>query len=248
MDVKTAAWMVGLIAWFGTPGYAADLCDPNAPGGPYGFLLSGDTTITGETKPAASVGRVVFDGSGKLSGYSSVNFAGWFLGNPVTGTYEAQRDCSLTWSLQDDSGNLQHFRGTISTDGKRVQFSQTDRGGAQQGQMVRTADQCAAPDVAGRYRYTIGGAATNMDTGKALGKVGQTGVLMVRQDGQFEAVPDAGGKSPLTGSLHLEDGCFVQLDTAERHYRGILVDEGRELLGIATDPAMVITLRLRRLP
>src|SRR5690349_14429697 len=104
----------------------SEICDPAAVQGVYGFQLSDDTTIAGDLKPAVSVGRIVLDGAGSLSGYSSVNFGGYFLGNPVTGTYEARTDCSISWSLQDDSGALQHFKGIVGADAKRVQFSQTD--------------------------------------------------------------------------------------------------------------------------
>src|SRR5580658_3284447 len=109
--------------------FAADVCNPNDFQGAYGFQLSGTSAISGEAKPIAGVGRMVLDGSGGLSGTSSVTFSGVLQGNPVTGTYEAHTDCSVSWALQDDSGAYQHFAGTMSPDGKRVQFRQTDPGG-----------------------------------------------------------------------------------------------------------------------
>jgi hypothetical protein len=97
-------------------GHAA-VCDPKAFHGAYGLSLTGATTIGGPARPVAVVGRLVLDDSGNLSGISSASFTGLILGNQVTGKYEAQTDCSVTWTLQDDSGNLQHFAGTMSADG-----------------------------------------------------------------------------------------------------------------------------------
>jgi hypothetical protein len=54
--------------------------------------------------------------------------------------------------LQDDSGGYQHFSGTLSPDGTRVQFKQTDPGGAQRGVMQMTSDTCSAADL--RKKYT----------------------------------------------------------------------------------------------
>src|SRR5215467_15597851 len=100
----------------------ADVCDPTKLIGPYGLQLYGVTTISGTEKYATSLGRLVFDGHGSIRGISSAMFSGFLLGNPVTGSYEAHTDCSLTWQLQDDSGAYQHFTGRISPDGKRVGF------------------------------------------------------------------------------------------------------------------------------
>ena len=51
--------------------------------GPIGFQLSGETTISGESKPVANVGRMALAGDGGISGYSTAMFAGYLLGNPV---------------------------------------------------------------------------------------------------------------------------------------------------------------------
>ncbi len=103
----------------GMAAHAADVCDPAKLAGPYAFQLSGPTTISGTPKPTASLGRIVFDGSSGVSGTASATFSGLLLGNPVTGTYEAKSDCSVTWKLQDDSGAFQNFSGTLSTDAGR---------------------------------------------------------------------------------------------------------------------------------
>jgi hypothetical protein len=99
---------------------AADVCNPADLLGPYAFQLTGSTDIAGTPKPAASLGRIAFDGLGGLSGTASATFRGLLLGNPVTGSYEAKSDCSVIWKLQDDSGGFQNFTGTLSSDGTSV--------------------------------------------------------------------------------------------------------------------------------
>src|SRR5687767_700603 len=76
--------------------YAADVCNPANLIGPYTFQLSGTTTISGASKPATSLARVVFDGNGNVSGTASSMFEGFLLGNPVTGTYTAKPDCTVS--------------------------------------------------------------------------------------------------------------------------------------------------------
>ena len=71
------------------------------------------------SKPSVSVGSLEFQMGVRCTraasrGYSSTHFSGFLQGNPVTGAYEAHNDCSLTWTLQDDSGNYQHFTGTMT--------------------------------------------------------------------------------------------------------------------------------------
>ena len=122
-----------LFAWIFALSVAhAAVCDPRAFHGAYGFSLTGTTTIGGPARPVAVVGRGVVDDSGNLSGISSASFTGLIFGNQVTGRFEAQTDCAVRLTLQDDTGNFQHFAGTMSADGGHVAFRQTDPGGARE--------------------------------------------------------------------------------------------------------------------
>jgi len=196
--------------------FAADVCNPNDFQGAYGFQLSGTSAISGVAKPIAGVGRMVLDGSGGLSGTSSATFAGVLQGNPVTGTYEAHTDCSVSWALQDDSGGYQHFEGTMSPDGKRVQFRQTDPGGEEErGIAIQTSADCTDADIKEHYTFT------------------------------------ASNRAPLDvdkNTIQLEDTCFVHaevviLPVATINMRGILVDGGKQILAIQTDPGTAVTAK-----
>ncbi len=214
---------------------AADVCNPTTLAGPYAFQLSGSTAISGTPKPTASLGRLTFDGSGHVSGTASATFSGVLLGNPVTGTYEAKADCSVTWKLQDDSGAFQNFSGTLSADGTRVEFRQTDPGGARRGIMEKTSDTCSAPDLRTKYKFTISGSTTPVQPGEEPHTVSAQGTLDVAQNGSFQVDSDCSVHFVLT---------FPPGSTTMT-MRGFLVNGGKEILAFQTDPGAIVAARFR---
>lgn len=231
---------------------AGDVCDPAQFQGVYGFQLAGPAAISGKPQPVVSVGRLIFDGQGGVSGVSSVSFTGLYLGNPVTGMYEARADCSASWSLQDDSGNRQHFDGTTTAGGRRIPFRQTDPGSPAQGTLIKTADACHDADFQPRYRLTVSGSRIDVNSGQVSGSVSATGTLE-RSGTQLTLRPASGNSASSSGNVDVGDDCFVQLhlavpiagaDPVEMNFRGMLVDDGRELLGMAVDPGTAVSLRL----
>jgi len=210
---------------------AADVCDPVRFGGPYAFQLSGMTNISGTPQPTVSLGRIVFDGSGKITGTSSATFSGLLLGNPVTGTYEARQDCTLNWQLQDDSGAYQHFTGKIPPDAQRIAFRQTDPGGTS-GTMDRTADNCSAVDLKRNYEYVVAGTIKAMNPGESGRNVSARGMLDVARGGDFKVDADCA----VHFTLNLPDG--------PASIRGFLVNGGKQILGFQTDPGAMVSVRL----
>jgi hypothetical protein len=236
-------------AW--APFAHAAVCDPHAFEGAYGFQLSGTTTISSTPQPVTSVGRLDLDGSGTITGASaSIKFAGLLLGNPVTGTYQAKSDCAVSWSLQDDSGDWQHFQGTMSPGGGRITFHQSDPGSPQNGIMVRTAQSCTNADFRGIFRYTLSGQDIDIDSGRTTGSVTTNGLMEADGNGNLSYAPDRSAPFRNAGTFESEDDCFVQLtwqlpgETKDSSFRGILVDGGRQLLGIQSDPGPVVDLRM----
>ncbi len=226
---------------------AAQVCNPADIQGTYGVQLSGTSTISGKPTPVAAIGRLEFDGRNQATGYSSVNFNGFFLGNPVTGTYEAKPDCTMTWSLQDDSGAWQHFSGKASPDGRRVEFRQTDPGAGGRGVLQRTPDACDAAAFRGAFAFSMSGEPTPFGEGDRLNAKG-------------DAEADGAGnlrlkwaKSETNGSYSVDSDCFVQLDLSVPSgaegmielvtLRGILVNGGKDLLAVQTDPERVASAR-----
>jgi hypothetical protein len=184
---------------------AADVCNPADLVGPYAFQLTGSTDISGTPRPTASLGRIVFDGRDSLSGTASATFRGLLLGNPVTGSYEAKWDCSVTWQLQDDSGAFQHFSGTLSPDGTRVQFKQTDPGGAQRGIMQKTSDTCSPADLQKEYYFTVSGSTRAMQPGEVGHAVSAKGKVDIAENGSFQIHARISGQRR-QGDPRLPDG------------------------------------------
>src|SRR5262249_20352313 len=153
-------------------------------------------------------GRLAFD-AGKISGTSSVNFNGLFLGNPVTGIYELKTDCSITWSLQDDSGGWQHFRGTLKPGGAAGQFTQTDPGADGHGTLMRSASDCSAASLRGRYRYTMRGVSTPLGDKPAGEGTAQETVTEADGAGNLSWTHDGAANS---GTYQVNSDCFVELN------------------------------------
>jgi len=226
-------WLFVVLLLTGAAATAGNACNPTKLVGPFAFQLSGSTTISGRPKATASLGRITFDGRGSLSGTASATFTGLLLGNPVTGTYEAKSDCSVTWTLQDDSGAFQNFSGTLSSDGTRVLFRQTDPGGAQNGIMQKISDSCSAADLQKKYRFTVSGSTTPMQSGEVPHTVSAEGTLDVAENGSFQVDSDC--------SVHfvwtLPDG------PSPMTMRGFLVNGGKEILAFQTDPGAMVAAR-----
>lgn len=231
-----AYWLFFLMLAPGAIAQAA-LCNPADLAGPYAFQLSGSTNISGTAKPTASLGKITFDGSGKLSGTASATFSGLLLGNPVTGSYEAKADCSITWKLQDSSGGFQNFSGTLSPDATRVQFQQIDPGGAQRGIMHKMSDRCSPADLRKKYSLTVSGSTTPMQPGEVARTVSGKGTLDTTENGTFQVESDCS----VHFKLALPGQGAVPLPMT---MRGFMVDGGREILAFQTDPGAMVAARL----
>lgn len=242
-----------LLAFLATAAQGA-VCNPNDLQSAYGFLLTGETNIGAGPQSVATLGRLIFDGSGHVSGTSSVKFTSLLLGNPVTGSYTAQQDCEVFWSLQDDSGNFQHFQGTMSSDGRRITFRQTDPGGAQNGTMTRTPDNCNSRSLNGRYSLSISGNRIDVGTARNTGSVSLKGFLDADGAGGLAFSPDA-GPAVSAGTYEFEDGCVLHLilslpvagdQPTEMNFRGFVNDNATAVFGMQTDPGSEVSLRLSR--
>jgi hypothetical protein len=232
-------WLFLLVLPSGLDAQAAAFCDPADLVGPYAFQLTGSTDISGRPQPTASLGRIAFDGRGSLSGTASATFRGLLLGNPVTGSYQANSDCSVIWKLQDDSGGFQNFSGTLSTDGTRVQFTQTDPGGAQRGIMQKTSDTCSATDLLKKYDFTVSGSTTPMQAGEVAHTVSAKGTLDIAENGSFQVESDCSVRFEWT--LPDRDGQVT--GPLPMAMRGFLVNGGKEILAFQTDPGAMVAAR-----
>jgi hypothetical protein len=235
-----AQWLLLLLLLPDLAAHSADVCNPADLAGPYAFQLTGSTEISGTPKPAVSLGRISFEERGSLSGTASTTFRGLLLGNPVTGSYEAKSDCSVIWKLRDDSGGLQSFLGTLSSDGTSVPFKQTDPGGAQHGIMKKIPGACSAADLPQKYSFTVSGSTTPMLPGQVPHAVSANGTLDIARNGSFQVESDCSVTFGLT--LPRQDGQVDQ--PSPMNMRGFLVNGGKEILAFQTDPGAMVSARL----
>jgi hypothetical protein len=229
----------------------ADICNPADLAGAYGFQLTGETAISGESKPVATLGRIVLAGDGGISGYSTVMFAGYLLGNPVTGTFESRWDCTITWILQDDSGSFQHFSGVAAAGGRSVHFSQTDPGGAQRGTMARIPAECKASDLRNEYEFTLSGSTIAMVPGGSPGTVTAKGLIQGHENGSFKLSLGDNSTAVTDVAITVDAECIVGIKltlpatgagtATPTMLRGVLIDEGKQILAIETDPGAMVS-------
>jgi hypothetical protein len=206
----------------------------------------------------AVLARLVFDGEKSIAGYSSVNFNGLLLGNPVTGTYEVKPDCTMLWSLQDDSGAFQHFSGIVAPGGGKVEVRQADPDTGEGGILVRTAPNCKVSDVRASYGFTLSGAYSPLAPDGVSGPISAKGVIDTDPSGKFtlsRGNARAGGSmdAKSDGTFEVDDDCIVRFEfvlpaggseaPVPMKLRGILVNEAREILAIHTDPSAVVSAK-----
>jgi len=223
----------------GLAAQAPEVCNPADLFGPYAFQLTGSTDISGTPRPTVSLGRIAFGDRGSLSGTATAAFRGLLLGNPVTGSYQVNLDCSVIWKLQDDSGGFQNFSGTLSTDGSTVQFRQTDPGGAQHGIMRKLSDTCSSADLDKKYQFTLAGATTPMEPGDVARAVSAKGTLDIAENGSVQVESDCSVQFRLT--LRAPDGRIAE--TPPLTMSGFLVAGGKEILAFQTDPGSIVAAR-----
>ncbi|HTM48490.1 MAG TPA: hypothetical protein VL285_07415 [Bryobacteraceae bacterium] len=223
----------------------ADVCATADLSGPYALQLSGQSAISGSPSPAALIARLEFDGKTAVTGYSSVNFNGLLLGNPVSGDYALASDCRLTWRLQDDSGAYQHFAGRVKPGARRVDVRQTDRGADVRGVLEKASDTCRPIDFRGRYVLTLSGTSTALATGGEPRAVSIEGTA--NADGAARMAVntrDLQGE----GSFEVDPDCVVRIGFQAGagpavKLRGVLVNGGQTVLAIQTDPGESVIAR-----
>jgi len=250
--MRPILWILGFLGISALPA-AGHVCGYYDVQGAYGMQLWGTTSIGVEgPQPLASIGRLVFGEDGGVTGLASVDLAGYFLGNPVTGTYTFTTRCSLTFELRDQSGGVEHFRGLATPGGATVRIQQTDPDTGETGVLERTAASCGDASFQGAWSFTLSGTASQFDTQEAPGSsFSLRGTVF--SDGQGNLVlQSAGGKT--TGSYSVGSDCVAEMELGVVEgdsagilkLRGVLVEGGKVMLAAESDPARIATARFTR--
>lgn len=252
--MRTILLVLGL-AWLGNSAGAAEVCGPYDILGAYGFQLSGATTIGVDgPQPMVAIGRLVFDEDHNVTGVSSADLAGYFLGNPVTGSYSFHTDCSLTFALQDDSGTYQHFSGVVKERGATIEIHQTDPDTGEPGVMERTPGGCGNASFHGAFAFSLSGTASQFATDQAPGSPFSVSGTVIADGAGNLVFTSSGGKT--TGSYTLDSDCIAEMElglaegdsSSILKMRGVLVKQGKLLLAVESDPARIATARFTEKP
>lgn len=142
----------------------------------------------------------------------------------------------------------------MSSDGRRITFRQSDPGGAQNGTMTRTPENCNSTSLNGRYSLSISGSRIDVETARNAGSVSLKGSLDADGAGELAFSPDA-GPTASAGTYEFEDGCVLHLilnlpvagdQPTQMNFRGFVNDSGTAVFGMQTDPGSQVSLRLSR--
>jgi hypothetical protein len=118
--------------------------------------------------------------------------------------------------------------------------------------MLRTMDGCSESSLAGKFNLIISGATLDIDTAVESGRVSFTGLLIADGAGGLSFATRPNLPTLTAGTYDVHDDCFMELalelrigsKTEAMHFRAIVVEKGREVLAIQTDPGTVVALRL----
>jgi hypothetical protein len=100
---------------------------------------------------------------------------------------------------------------------------------------------------------TASGSTVDVNTATESGRISFEGLLVADGAGNLSLAQGADEPALAAGTDKVRDDCFVELvlklwaagnETAPMHFRAILAENGPEVLGIETDPGMVVALRL----
>lgn len=199
-------------------------------------------------------GIISFDGHGNLSGESITNVEGWGVsgtGDPFTGTYTVNPDCTYSGELTGLDGTTFHFVGTITGSGmlQETRYVITDPGWVAPGTVKRIQPEpCSVSTLKGSYSLFGEGTITAYTPPAPIAHVG---IVTYDGAGRFfgsdtimlngTMVPDT-----FTGTYTVSADCTVSVEIASTavgvvHELGRITGKGenREVHLIVTDPGFL---------
>jgi hypothetical protein len=199
-------------------------------------------------------GIIGFDGIGNLSGNSITNVEGWGVsgvGDPFTGTYAVNPDCTYSGELTGPDGTTFHFVGTITGSGmlQETHYVITDAGWVAPGTVKRIQPEpCSVSTLKGSYSLFGEGTITAYTPPAPIAHVG-----IVTYDGRGKFVGNdtimLNGtmvQDTFTGTYTVSADCtlFVEITSTAVgvvHESGRITGKGenREVHLIVTDPGFL---------
>jgi hypothetical protein len=217
-------------------------CTTASLSGRYGMLGSGFyVRPDGSPFHAANLILADFDGKGSASVSDTVMGNG---GPPVhreyTGTYRVNPDCTGDFTAVNV-----HIKIALIDEGQGLSFIQTDPGAVFSGRGGQTPEECDNSIAEGGYAGTF----TGVVGGPADAKLGAAAWARISLDGegsfsgvQITSVNGQIINEDVTGGLYsIEANCHGSSSSSNAHSEFIVIDEGRQVLFMITDPRTVLT-------
>lgn len=224
--------------------------------GGYGYAIEGwFVGVDGYQHPFGAAGSLFSDGKGGLSGTTTASSAGLIDKRAMSGTYNVSDDCTGSAALRDDLGQTSEFDIVVVDYGREVLFIQTDPGTIISGGVKLRAGACGTRNVNGPYSYAIDGWVVAL-IGGGLSPFADSGRIEADGAGRFSgaSVVSNGGvvaKRAITGTYAVDDDCLGSATFNDGFGNALAVDlvvvnDGRELQFIQTDPGTVVSGGARR--
>jgi hypothetical protein len=237
-------------------------CSDRSLRGEYGFTAQGVVTAASGLPaplqgPFASAGLATFDGRGHFTLVATASFNGLVQPAATSGTYRVNPDCTYT-SIADNGAT---FYSAVLDGGDEIAIIQTTPGVAISGRARRIehgrGDEACDRRIAGRtYGFTATGAAGPPTVpAEAAGPLVGAGIVAFDRDGTFSLTARrsvAGLIDPeplvLTGTYSVAADCTLDMAfDVGFTFTGAVVDGGRALVLVETDPGTALIVTAKRL-
>lgn len=261
--VAAAISVAALAQGQGTP----QACTDASLRGAYAFTANGVVLATAPLPPPlrgpfASTGTATYDGNGNVVLSASASFNGFTQAlADVKGTYHVNPDCTFTSTLENGVG----FYAVVADNGEELFVQQTTPGTVIYGTARRLVSQrretsnedrtrCDATAVNRTYGFIATGFGNPPYVPEELaGPQSGVGTVTFNLDGTFviNAFSATNGiideqPAQLTGSYELLPGCrFTMQADAGLTFTGTILNGGREMETVETDPGAVVLIRTK---
>ena len=220
--------------------------------GTYGIQSSGLNTTGAQAGPFASIGRFFSYGDGTAAASDTISQAGVISRRAMSVTYAVNPDCTFSAAFTPVLGPAFRVQGSLVDAGKEVMFLLSDPGPAIVGSMKRVGNLAAAPCTNTDLRGTYGlrsSAAGSVASGSSTAPIALVSSVFADGEGNYTETQTASVNGQIvratyTGAYQVNPDCTGSLILLNPTYGlstgdFILVDGGREIRLIATNPGQV---------
>jgi hypothetical protein len=216
--------------------------------GVYGLLSSG---LDGSGQPATSVAQITADGAGNITGAVTKSKDGTIYNYTTTGTYSMAKNCTGSATYTNQDGSPRHDNFVMDDANKGLQAVQTDSGHVQSAFVLPEGTvTCGLTGKKATFAFNLTG--TVVGTGQAayVGQVTLDGTGKV-SGSMTASIAGSIGTASITGTYTEASSCTgtMQISASgypSSNYNFVVVNAGKELLLIETDPNTVTSGTLQQ--